>query len=150
MTCTGSWQNIFDRSSLLLSLVEVPEKANVPFMVNAFDYMTFIHRLTWDLPGKFWRKREIINFHNYWFLICGTTVVPIVIWDYVRGQLAVTFNEQTWRILKNLAWNKDHCLLSKCRRRLMFPSWLMHLTTWHLYTGLPEIYLENFEENVKS
>ena len=30
----------------LLSLVEVPEKANVPFMVNAFDYVTFIHRLT--------------------------------------------------------------------------------------------------------
>ena len=38
-------------------------------MVNAFDYMTFIHRLTWDLPGKFWKKRDIINFHNYWFLI---------------------------------------------------------------------------------
>jgi hypothetical protein len=30
----------------LLSLVEVPEKAIVPFMVNAFDYVTFIHRLT--------------------------------------------------------------------------------------------------------
>jgi hypothetical protein len=29
----------------LLSLVEVPEKAIVPFMVNAFDYVTFIHRL---------------------------------------------------------------------------------------------------------
>jgi hypothetical protein len=27
----------------LLSLVEVPEKAIVPFMVNAFDYVTFIH-----------------------------------------------------------------------------------------------------------
>jgi hypothetical protein len=27
-------------------LVEVPEKAIVPFMVNAFDNMTFIHRLT--------------------------------------------------------------------------------------------------------
>jgi hypothetical protein len=40
----------------LLSLIEVSEKAIVPFMVNAFDYMTFI-----------------------------------------------TFNEQTWRILKNLA-----------------------------------------------
>jgi hypothetical protein len=38
-------------------------------MVNAFDYVTFIHRLTWDLPGTFWKKREIINFHNYWFLI---------------------------------------------------------------------------------
>ena len=36
---------------------------------NAFDYVTFIHRLTWDLPEKFWKKREIINFHNYWFLI---------------------------------------------------------------------------------
>ena len=34
---------------------------------------------------------------------CGTTVVPIVIWDYVHGELAVTFNEQTWPILKNLA-----------------------------------------------
>ena len=53
----------------LLSHVEVPEKAIVPFMVNAFDYVTFIHRLSWDLPGKFWEKREIINFHNYWFLI---------------------------------------------------------------------------------
>ena len=53
----------------LLSLVEVPEKAIVPFMVNAFDYVAFIHRLTWDLPGKFWKNREIINFHNYWFLI---------------------------------------------------------------------------------
>jgi hypothetical protein len=30
-------------------------------------------------------------------------VIPIVIWDYVRGELVVTFNEQTWRILKNLA-----------------------------------------------
>jgi hypothetical protein len=30
----------------LLSLVEVPEKAIVPFMVNAFDYVTFIHKLT--------------------------------------------------------------------------------------------------------
>jgi hypothetical protein len=30
-------------------------------------------------------------------------IVPIVIWDYVRGELTVTFNEQTWRILKNLA-----------------------------------------------
>jgi hypothetical protein len=30
----------------LLSLIEVPEKAIVPFMVNAFDYVTFIHRLT--------------------------------------------------------------------------------------------------------
>jgi hypothetical protein len=29
-----------------LSLVEVPEKAIVPFMVNALDYVTFIHRLT--------------------------------------------------------------------------------------------------------
>jgi hypothetical protein len=29
----------------LLSLVEVPEKDIVPFMVNAFDYVTFIHRL---------------------------------------------------------------------------------------------------------
>ena len=29
--------------------------------------------------------------------------VPIVIWDYVHGELAVTFNEQTWPILKNLA-----------------------------------------------
>jgi hypothetical protein len=29
----------------------VPEKAMVPFMVNAFDYVTFIHRLTRDLPG---------------------------------------------------------------------------------------------------
>ena len=36
-----------------------------------------------------------------------TTVVPIVIWDYVHGELAVTFNEQTWPILKNLAGNKD-------------------------------------------
>ena len=36
----------------LLSLVEVPEKAIVPFMVNAFDYVTFIHRLTGDLPGQ--------------------------------------------------------------------------------------------------
>ena len=53
----------------LLSLVEVPEKAIVPFMVNAFDYVTFIHRLTWVLPGKFWKRREIINFHNYRFLI---------------------------------------------------------------------------------
>jgi hypothetical protein len=54
----------------LLSLVEVLEKAIVPFMVNAFYYMTFIdRRYTWDLPGKFWKKREIINFHNYRFLI---------------------------------------------------------------------------------
>jgi hypothetical protein len=30
----------------LLSLVEVPEKVIVPFMVNAFDYVTFIHMLT--------------------------------------------------------------------------------------------------------
>ena len=30
----------------LFSLVEVPEKAIVPFMVNAFDYVTFIHMLT--------------------------------------------------------------------------------------------------------
>jgi hypothetical protein len=30
----------------LLSLVEVPEKAIDPFMVNAFDYVTFIHMLT--------------------------------------------------------------------------------------------------------
>jgi hypothetical protein len=30
----------------LLSLVEVPEKAIVPFIVNAFDYVTFIHMLT--------------------------------------------------------------------------------------------------------
>ena len=29
----------------LLSLVEVPEKA-IFFMVNAFDYVTFIHMLT--------------------------------------------------------------------------------------------------------
>jgi hypothetical protein len=29
-----------------------------------------------------------------------------------------------------------YCLSSKCRRRLLFPSWLMHLTTWHLYTCL--------------
>ena len=27
--------------------------------------------------------------------------------DYVHGEVAVTFNEQTWLILKNLAWNKD-------------------------------------------
>jgi hypothetical protein len=40
----------------LLSLVEVPEKAIVPFMVNAFDYVTFIHRLIRDLPGKFGKK----------------------------------------------------------------------------------------------
>ena len=32
-------------AACLLSLVEVPEKAIVPFMVNAFDYVTFIHRL---------------------------------------------------------------------------------------------------------
>jgi hypothetical protein len=31
----------------LLSLVEVPEKAIVPFMVNAFDYVTFIHRVNY-------------------------------------------------------------------------------------------------------
>jgi hypothetical protein len=31
---------------LVYCLVEVPEKAIVPFMVNAFDYVTFIHRLT--------------------------------------------------------------------------------------------------------
>ena len=37
----------------LLSLVEVPEKAIVPFMVNAFDYVTFIHMLTRDLPRNF-------------------------------------------------------------------------------------------------
>jgi hypothetical protein len=30
----------------LLSLVEVPEKAIVPFMVNAFDYVTFIHKMS--------------------------------------------------------------------------------------------------------
>ena len=30
----------------LFSLVEVPEKAIVTFMVNAFDYVTFIHMLT--------------------------------------------------------------------------------------------------------
>jgi hypothetical protein len=30
----------------LLSLVEVPEKAILLFMVNAFDYVTFIHRFT--------------------------------------------------------------------------------------------------------
>jgi hypothetical protein len=54
-----------------LSLVEVPEKAIVPFIVNAFDYV------------KFWKKREIINFHNYWFLIWPS---------YFK---------------KNLAWNKD-------------------------------------------
>jgi hypothetical protein len=46
---------------IYLSLVEVPEKAIVPFIVNAFDYVTFIHRFTWDLPGKFWKKREIKN-----------------------------------------------------------------------------------------
>jgi hypothetical protein len=39
-----------------------------------------------------------------------------------------------------------YCLSSKCQRRLLFPLWLMHLSTWHLYTGLPEIYLENFEK----
>jgi hypothetical protein len=46
-----------------------------------------------------------------------------------------------------------YCLSSKCRRRLLFPSWLMHLTTWpwHLYTGLPEIYLDFvLKKNVKS
>ena len=37
----------------LLSLVEVPEKAIVPFMVNAFDYVTFIHmRFTWKFKKK--------------------------------------------------------------------------------------------------
>jgi hypothetical protein len=29
-----------------------------------------------------------------------TTVVPIVIWDYFRGELTVTFNEQTWPEIK--------------------------------------------------
>jgi hypothetical protein len=33
----------------LLSLVEVSEKAIIPFMVNGFDYVTFIHRLTWKI-----------------------------------------------------------------------------------------------------
>jgi hypothetical protein len=42
-----------------------------------------------------------------------------------------------------------NCLSSKCRRRLLFPLWLIHLTTWHLYTGLPEIYLDNFEKKSK-
>jgi hypothetical protein len=32
----------------LLSLVEVPEKAIVPFMVNAFDYLRF----TWKILKK--------------------------------------------------------------------------------------------------
>jgi hypothetical protein len=46
-----------------------------------------------------------------------------------------------------ITWsNLVYCLSSKCRRRLLFPSWLMHLTTWQLYTGLPEIYLDNFEK----
>jgi hypothetical protein len=58
-----------DRLYITFLLVEVPEKAIVPFMVNAFDYVTFMHMLTWDLPRKFWKKLEIINFHNYWFLI---------------------------------------------------------------------------------
>jgi hypothetical protein len=73
-----------------LYLVEVPEKAIVPFMVNAFDYVTFIHMLNWDLPRKFWeKKREIINFHNYWFLICPVvndrlyiTFLPIKFYSY--------------------------------------------------------------------
>jgi len=39
----------------LLSLVEMPENA-IGTMVNVFDYVTFIHRLTWDLPGKFWKN----------------------------------------------------------------------------------------------
>jgi hypothetical protein len=40
-------------------------------MSRAFKIIstTFIHRLTWDLPEQFWKQREIINFHNYWFLI---------------------------------------------------------------------------------
>jgi hypothetical protein len=56
-----------------LSLVEVPEKAIVPFVVNAFDYVTFIHMLTWDLPRKFWKKREIINFLQHDYILNGYT-----------------------------------------------------------------------------
>jgi hypothetical protein len=33
-------------TTALLFLVEVPEKAIVPFMVNAFGYVTFFYRFT--------------------------------------------------------------------------------------------------------
>jgi hypothetical protein len=47
------------------------------------------------------------NFHWNRGCLASCGAVPIVIWDYVHGELAVTFNEQTWPILKNLACNKD-------------------------------------------
>jgi hypothetical protein len=45
----------------LLSLVEVPEKAIVPFMVNAFDYVAFNDRLYITfLPIKFYSYPIIV------------------------------------------------------------------------------------------
>jgi hypothetical protein len=46
----------------LLSLVEVPEKAIVPFMVNAFNYVTYIPEI---YLGNFENNVKLTNFHNY-------------------------------------------------------------------------------------
>jgi hypothetical protein len=44
--CIKKKSTVYEIFRIFRLLVEVPEKAIVPFMVNAFDNVTFIQRLT--------------------------------------------------------------------------------------------------------
>ena len=58
-----------------------------------------ISRFFQNFPGK----SQVSLCINVTYSNALTMKGTIVIWDYVRGELAVTFKEQAWRILKNLA-----------------------------------------------
>ena len=80
--------------------------------MEIYDF-TFFSKFSWYISGKPVYKCHVIKCINHCSnsilrhfderqqTSCGTTVVDI--WDYVHGELAVTFNEQTWRLLKNLS-----------------------------------------------
>jgi hypothetical protein len=92
------------------------------------DYLT-THKNLSPIRRGFEKKREMINFHNYWFLIWPSyfnlseiirkrTVFSANKFTEVRHRVHNYWiwihNEQTWRILKNLAWNKDQNNAKNC------------------------------------
>jgi hypothetical protein len=92
----------------LLSLVEVPEKAIVPFMVNAFDYVTFIHTLKF---GNFSDEQGLQNNFNCKYLYNSKMVVKFLtkLVGYAKKKLKVyeifrffrfAYLRFTWTILK--------------------------------------------------
>jgi hypothetical protein len=115
--------------------------------------------LEWDSSNNnwFWWRRvqgrvKLIERGCKWQIVHNVFTYKIV---FISNSELISRKKTFFFELFPKDWNTSHitigtmvvpqlvyCLSSKCRRRLL----LMHLTTWHLYTGLPEIYLENFEK----